>query len=93
MSIEQIANIIKEFISKSDPDTIKDWSISPIKTSPSEHEKFWFSINIQLSMAFDYDEAFISELEDLLCADHYYLNVKNNRLYIHYITFNKSIKA
>lgn len=93
MSIEQIANIIKEFISKYDPDTIKGWSISPVKTNLSKHEKFWFSINIQFSTAFDYDEAFISELKARLCADHYYLNIKNNQLYIHYITFNKSIKA
>ena len=93
MGIEQIANIIKDFISKSDPDTIKGWNISPIITNPSKHERFWFSINIQFSTAFDYDEAFISELKGRLCADHYYLNVKNNRLYIHYITFNKPTKA
>ena len=43
-SIEQIANIIKDFISKSDPDTIKDWNISPVKANPSKHEKFWFSV-------------------------------------------------
>lgn len=93
MGIEQISNIIRDFISKSDPDTIKGWNISPVITNLSKHKKFWFSINIQFSTAFDYDEAFISELKGRLCADHYYLNVKNNRLYIHYITFNKPIKA
>lgn len=84
MTIKEISNHIRDIKESFDTNVIKNWNISSLMNCKTL-EDVGYQVNIQFSTEFDYDEVTINHIKSALHADDWYLNVKNNQLYIHYI--------
>lgn len=90
-TIEHAAKAVKSIIQKyGEGNVIKDFEF-PALVNMETLETLGFVVSIQLSTAFNYDEATLKEWKEMLCADNWRIHVMQNQLWVKYeVRYNKN---
>lgn len=83
MSVKEIFEFYRELKAKANKDAVRDCAISPIESEKGFNSNK-YKVSIIFGTAFEYDEEYINDIKEMLNADDWSLNVKGNKLYIHF---------
>ena len=81
MTISEQYRRIQKLRKETAEDFLIKWQTTFVKEAP---DSLTYSVDLQCSTAYDYDEDFINNIKETLEADSWYINIKQNKLFMHF---------